>query len=342
MRALRAASFCLVTAVAACGTSVGNPKKPKDDGGTSPTPPATASYQLPLVGVELPVDADDTASGFGLRATDEFDQRADKSVFRDARKRFDRSLKQIDGFSARLNKILEREEAEGGVVRFEGKGDDAELSGRVGPLAAGGDYAYEAVICHDGRAFLQFRWSEDGTRIELVKDFAAKTAPDEDGFSLVGRVVVVKAEAVTVDFATQGQSDSELTEHGGFGITERAVATKLASGEVTIKATGDRYAQPPADGVFTSDYYLSGRIAPRTSGTGYDSEFVAYLAGRPVLCRGGFDEEAPEYCFGRPLGKARFGSAEEFDATEAELAPIGVVKAAELGPVALEAGLGCE
>lgn len=342
----RAYSCILLTGLAACGTVVGNPKKP---GSGTGTPQPAAAFVLPLVDFAVPTEDD---AALALRADDAFDQRADKSTLSDTRRRLDRSLAHIDAFSARLNKIVEKETAgDDGVLRFAGRGDDDALSGLIEPLAAG-DFAYQAVVCHQGALLMQFKWSGDGGRIELVKDFAAQTATGEDHFELKGRISVTKAAAVTVVMDTQGRADTEIADQEGFGLTERAVAARDAAGVVTIKTTGDRYQTEPEAGAFEGDYYLTGRLVPRAGTAKFDTEFVSYFKGRRVLCRQGFDEDAadlwapdlsgPRFCLGRPLGKGTFGSSAEFLETVAGLEVVGIVKAAELGAVSFEAGLGCD
>jgi hypothetical protein len=89
----------------------------------------------------------------------------------------------------------------------------------------------------------------------------------------------------------------------------------------------------------------------------FGTQFVAYyknFGGKTGPCRFGFDEDAadlwgpdllgeePRWCLGRPLLAKRFLTQAALDRTLEALEPIGIVKKAELTPVAMPEGLSCE
>src|SRR5262249_44675894 len=151
---------------------------------------------------------------------------------------------------------------------------------------------------------------------------------------------------------TQGQSDdSSLLKGGdGVGITERTKAARLASGEIRVKTTFDRYETAPSGGQYDGDSYLVGRLVPLADGR-FDTEFVGFNKIYDLYCKDGFDESVPDlwapdglgprFCLGRPLGARRFATITQFRDTAQDLQAIGLVSKTELVPVAFDPAVNC-
>lgn len=101
-------------------------------------------------------------------------------------------------------------------------------------------------------------------------------------------------------------------------------------------------------------YYLSGRMTPDkiTGDKPFVQQFVAYHQGYKLLCKNGFDEDAADlwqptvgssgFCLGRPAGKKKFDSYQQFTDTVADLEDVGIVSRKSLARVMLSPDLGCE
>lgn len=318
-----------------CGTVAGNPKKP----GNPPTPPAgQIVYQLPLLDFALPEAATEDGAEFLLQDD------GSPSLMRQWGKRLARVTKNVDAFSARLNKLIEKDAVgEGEDLSFASRGD-GKISGTVQALTGDAEFAYRATVCYDGQPFKDFRWSADGTKILVTKSLAVKTDTSDDAFALTTRFKLAKIDGrIVFDAANEG-AVLEADGEEGAGLVERAFGARSADGELTLRAAIDRYEVRPE--AFKPDVYLTGRA----KGTG-ELEFVGYAASLKVLCKTPFDETTPSwapekggprhFCFGRPKGKKRFADFDEYLAVLKRLEPIGIVKASDLGSVALPAGLAC-
>lgn len=357
-------SLAVVLLAAACGTVVGNPKKP---GGTTPPTPSAIVYELPEVDFALPEDAltsDDQGLRFTSSSQDDqigFDTGGGKGPLVYWAKRLDKLTKQVNRAVARVNEITRKVKDEtgavdqGGVLRFSGRGQGNALSGRLAALDPATGFAYEAVICHAGAPFLYLRWTEGAAKLELTQSFAPKLADEDQSLALLSRYVVTRdpAKNVALDVQTFGVfDDGSTTTVDGFGIAERARAQRDAAGVLSVTTVADRFPGEVAPAAFEGDFYLVGKLAPRAGESQrFDAGFVSYSKGAPALCRQGFDETAPDlwapdfngprFCLGRPLGAKRFSSVEEFQQTTTQLQPVGLVPKAELGTVAFPTNLNC-
>jgi len=336
-----------------CGTVAGNPKKPST--GSSPAPAGAIVYTLPGLGFTVPADA--TADESSLLLADDNIGGSERGLLVATSRRLDRIVKQIDALSDKVTKIAAAERGAGNVdevLRFKAKGAGGKLDGKLQPLAAGGSYAYEAVLCQNGTAFADFKWSEDGHRIALTRNFATKPDDGDDSFALVSQVTVTKDDGVSLDVVSQGDMpDSELPGRDGDFLAEHVRARKLASGEVQLSLVGDRAAALPTPGEYEGDSYLVSRLIPKAApASGFQTEFVGYFKGFQLFCRDGFDEAAPNlwqpgltgprFCIGRPFGGQRFTSQAQFKGTLADLQPVGLLSKTTLESVQLADDLSCD
>ena len=107
----------------------------------------------------------------------------------------------------------------------------------------------------------------------------------------------------------------------------------------------DWFTEFPADSVFEGDNYLVGRTVPNGDGKP-EAEFIGYLKQRKLLCINGFDESredlwapawtSPRWCVGRPLGRKKFDDLDDFLKTIKSLESVGINKASDLKPIALD------
>jgi hypothetical protein len=350
----RLGSLLAVAITAACGTVAGNPKKPSD--GTPP--PSVMVYQLPLIDFSLPDDAT-SDDGNELLLAQGFDQ--NKSLLTVGARRLDLATRRVNALSERVNAIVTSEREAGNTdetLTFAARGGDGKLSAKIGPAATDDDgMAYEAVICHTDKPFVWFRWSEDGKHVKLTRDFAVSDEQAEV-FSLTSALDIVVGETTVIEATHQGEAKNDaLPNPEGNGVTEHTRAERLASGDINLKATADRYAELPEDGAFSGDSYVTGRLVPTgvtlpSGKSQFDTEFVGYFKGFKLLCAAGFDESAddlwspdkvgPRFCLGRPKGAKLFESFDQFVETAQGLASVGIIPAAALRRVALPDGLACD
>lgn len=335
-----------------CGTVVGNPKQPKPDD----SPRNAIVYEIPSISFDVGDVVDDESSSLQLTGASLVEDPAggDRSLLQHWGKRVDRIIASINALSAKVTKFAEdeRSTSDEDVIKFSGRGSEGQWSGRLAPLAEGGDYAYEAVLCFNGKPFSQIQWSEDGDKVELTRDFSVKADADDDAFGLRSRITAVLGTTISLDVQNEGEWTDEVGAAAGY-FAERTRSTSTLE-EIELKAVAHR--GPARPETFTGSSYLVGRLVaagskdnPRKKNAafvGYDDRFAA------SLCRHGFDEEAadlwapdlvgPRFCLGRPLGAKRFQTRAEFLATLTDLSAIGILPQAELSPVELDPGLTCE
>lgn len=332
-----------------CGTIVGNPKKPKDPNQPAPT---GLVYALPELDFDVGDVAGDTDTASELMLVQDDPAEGDRSLLHAWGRRFAKVVMDINGLSRRVNKIVEEERAAGNDdenLVFKDKGTLHKLSGKVLPLADGGVYAYEAVICYEGKVFNHLKWSEDGGKVELTRDFAPKIADEDESYSVVSKIVATKGDsgAAKLEVLMNGQWDAMAQDgEDGKGVAEHGVVNRLASGELQVSSVVDRFAEKPADGAYEGDAYLVGRLVPGTATDAgkkhFDAEFLGYYDVLPRCASTAFDEADPKFCVGRPLGKKRFTSLAQYKATVETLKGIPVQSRKSLVGVALDASLSCE
>lgn len=334
----------LVLLVQGCGTVVGNPKKPKDE----PKNEAVA-FKVPTVDFSVPNEAkEDDVTGLSL--TEDAPSEGDKKLLTEQTGRLHRAIERINAVSNRVNLILEKKEdqVQGGRLVFKNRGEDNLVSGKIQTLAAGGEYAYEAVFCYAGRVTTHMKWNEAGDRFELTRDFGIKTASDDQTLSLVSNLKLVKTDKVAVDFASQGVLDAGEGDEDGAVYTESSHFERDAAG-FRVRSVGESRAgtELPADGTYDGDRYLVGQV------TADGVEFTGYRKALKVACKNGFDEGAgdlwkptdadrPRFCAGRPAGGKKFASVSEYYDTLERLEKVGIEPKANLRAVKLEDGLSCE
>jgi hypothetical protein len=341
-----------------CGTVVGNPRKPTDG---TPKPTAIV-YTLPELSFDVgDAGAEADPSALALRddaalVEDAPTAEGDRTVLRGWSRRLDKIVAQINALSTRVTKIAaqEREANDDDVLTFSGKGGDGRLSGRLEPLAGDATYAYRAVLCRDEAPFMELKWSADGKRVSLVRDFSAPSAADVETFALRSAIEATEDDVLKLSIRTEGEWSDDAASTAGY-LVEASEATRDASGVIELRAVSDFGTAKPDP--FDGGAYLVGRLSPVAGPAGEGSRrkmsqaFVGYDRRFSERCGAGFDEAAadlwhpdgdgPRFCLGRPAGAKRFGSVAGFHATLADLQPIGIQPKAALAPVALPAGLSC-
>lgn len=342
----------MALAATGCGTIVGNPKQPAGAGQT----PKAVVYVLPRIDLELPSEAtaEDTA---GLNLAEDVGS-ADRGLLFSWSRRFQRMVREVDSWSDRITKIA-AQEREGGnqdaVLKFKGRGKGGKLAGKLQPIQDDG-FAFQATLCLDEQVASQVSWSEDGQKIRLKRNFAARDGDADDSFGLVSEITVTKGQVLTLDLTTQGEFDDsrELPANDGNQLAESAHVERLADGEILIRSVADRSAAAQTVAGFTPDSYLVGRLVPTggSAPSAYQTEYAGYFQGFKVLCRSGFDESAedlwaptwqgPRFCVGRPLGGKSFADRAAFSATLARLRPIGVQLKSELRAVQIAQDSTCD
>jgi len=355
-RILVAAFLLCAAVVAACGTVVGNPKKPKT--GTPETPTeGILEAQLPLIDFDIDDATFAVADTVSLAADDtaplsfSLDVSSERSFFKAYGKRVNGIVREVNATAKRINALT----SEHGV-NFSGRGKKGRLSAVIGDSTSPA-FDRQAVLCASGKPFQLFRWKSAGNAVELWRDFRVDQGEGEARLSIVSRVRASKdAQGVTrVDMATLGNwidsaGDAE-TDLGG-GIGERLFASKATSGEMTLRAVTDRFAgKTPA--AFDGVAYVVGRLLPRGKGKkGFEPVYVGFSEARPLLCSGGFDEAAtdlwspagpgPRFCLGRSVGGKPFPTFDAFKVQIAALKSLDIVRSTDIEAVALPAGLKCE
>ena len=346
-----------IALVVACGTVAGNPKKPGSAG--SPTAPTAATFDLSLPTIDFEVPPEATASE-ALLLAEETVGVTDRTLLTAGTKRATKLLKDIDALSRRVNAVLRSERSAGGTttsVSFKGKGD-GRLGGRVFPLASadsgaeGGTFAYRAILCASDRPVVDFRWSADGKKLSLTRDFAHLTDGGDSAVDMRSLVTVSRGTTTVVTMTNQGTWQDGEPSGGGPILTELAELATLTGGGYSYRMVGDRGTAAPSAGMASGDAYLVAKLQPRTNGSaGYDTEFVGYFKGDGRCSNVGFDEAAadlwrpnftgPRFCMGRPYKGKAFASRAELYGTLADLQPIGVLSKSKPAPVALDAALSC-
>jgi hypothetical protein len=332
-----------------CGTIVGNPKKPPNNENDDP-----AFFRIPVIDFSIPesaIEDDPDVAGLALQA-DDLEKGGQKTILIAWAKRFDRSLKEINRLSERINKIIDSENSvvESGVLTFKGKGQ-GQIGATIHKLLGGEIYAYEALLCHGSTPVSHIRWSEDKAKIAITRDFAPVVEDFKDSSQLLTSLTLETSDSLSIDMRAFGESSGDLPDEPAKGFVEHGIVTKDADNLITIKAVSDFYSQPVPE-KFGGSSYLTGRMIPDqdTGGKPYSQEFVGYYKSYS-FCKNGFDENAenlwlptvkgPRFCIGRPAGMKRFGSFKDFVSTVKSLEPVGILKSETLAPVAIDTVLVC-
>jgi hypothetical protein len=337
----------------ACGTVAGNPKKPSD----TQQPTTGEKVALPLIGFDFSEGAlaDDTP----LQLADSAPSGGDKSVFNAYGRRLKNVIREVNATSKRFNDLLETEQKNGSTqdvntgFRFKGKGKKSNMNFAMKPIV-NAEYSYEAVLCASSKPIQLYRWSKDGQRIELWRDFAVVQGEGELVTQTVSKVKVTKgAQGETlIDVSSLGSwtdtLDPDASSSGG--LAERMKASQDTLGNVTFKASTDRFeGATPTN--FTADAYISARLAK--SGKNHDGSFVAYSAANSrLLCRSGFNETSeniwkpvlgqPRFCLGRAPQGNSIQSFSDFQQLVASFESVGIVKQTEIEAVSFPPNKKCD
>ncbi|MGK5095009.1 hypothetical protein WDW89_23740 [Deltaproteobacteria bacterium TL4] len=225
-----------------------------------------------------------------------------------------------------------------GKGSFSGKGMDMGMSGTVQELSNDPAYQYEALICENGKEFMQLKWNAEGSLVEAVRDF-----------SHISSNMMVSATNMVVKILYQQTSSATLVEvwsHGTPWVKENVVTDgdlltryvygkKTADGAIALKGVQDWYATVPA--TFTADGYLTGKI----NEDGKTGEFVGYRKFNTALCNDTFSESSPSWCLGRAIeSSTAYTSAQRNEAWE-RLKTMGVAEQSKLASVSLSTSLIC-
>ncbi len=326
-----------------CGTVVGNPKKPKEE----PKPDAIV-FKVPELELTVPSEVKDDDAALSLLA-DGVPSNGDKTPLTAWAKRVDRALERINGFSQRVNRIIDKKEddVQGGVLVFKNRGDDNLVSGKIQTLPAGGEFGYEAVLCYDGKLLTHMRWTEEGDKVELTRDFGVRTAESDDSWTFLSNVKVLKTDTVSIDLDSQGTVEEGIDGEDASSLTESSHIEKDAAGfRLRMVADSRKNAEMPADGAYDGNRYLVGQV------TAAGAEFVGYYKYMKLACKLGFDENqddlwhpeagSPRFCVGRPQGAKKFSAVSDFYDTLSRLEAVGVQPKAALHAVKFQDGLSCE
>jgi hypothetical protein len=345
-----------------CGTIVGNPKKPPNNEGET-----SEFFKLPLIEFAVPDSAtQDDADVAGLALIDaglsspqnrsfqagDLENGGQKTLLVAWSKRLDRSLKEINRLSERINKIIddERSEVVDRVLTFKQKGQ-GQLGATIQQIANADPYAYEALLCHGATPVSHVKWSKDQKKIAITRDFGPLVDGYEDSIQLLTSLVLEKTEVLSIELRAFGEAGGDLPDEPGKGFVERGVITKDEASVITVKTVSDFYNQPVPE-TFSGSSYLTGRMIPdeATGGKPFKQEFVGYYEPY-AFCKNGFDENDPDlwspdfsgprFCLGRPVGAKRFDSIKEFLSTIKNLETVGILRSETLAPVAIETSLAC-
>lgn len=342
--------------LAACGTVVGNPRQP--GGGTGSTSTATTSavvYSLPTLNFNLPAEATtvaDTALML-VDAAEDFGYH-DRGILTSWGQRVNKLTTEVDNVSTRVNTIIASERKNGNTTEplvITNKGANSNLSAHVAALAAGGDYAYEAVLCYSGQVFTDFKWSTDGSKVDLIRDFSVKADGVANTYGVKTHLTWQKADTTDLTLNTQGTwDDTILTGSSGY-LTEYSQVHRLASTELQLQ-TVEQHSGAKPTALNAADTYLVGRLQPTAAAaTTYNTEFAGYFASA-AACKNGFSEtqtdlwhptslSEPHFCIGRPSGGEEFATLQQYYDALSDLQPIGIATESELEDVDFAAGTAC-
>ncbi len=346
--AIKVCLLGLVVALIGCGTIVGNPKKPQGDG----KPTSAIVYEMPDLGILIPDDAVNEASLNLVGVGD----RADKVAVTSFSRRLKRMLRQIERVKESVNAISRSQRLEGdqeSVLKFNKKGRGGELGGIIKPLDDGGEFKFQAKLCHLGQLFAEVLWDEAGSKISLTRDFSHKADGGDDSMGLVSQIVVTKVgDALSYDLKVAGAWTGEREGDGEEGpyITERAFAKQWNDGSTSLKLVRDITTEAPSQGhVFVGDEYVVANFKPMVGDARrkFDINYFGFSPRLSSTCLASFNEEASSLFTEYPLdGGFCFGprkSDTNFLARLAELSGFGVAKARDLTGVTLtEREKGCD
>lgn len=340
----------------ACGTIVGNPKKPVDD--TSQT---NNNYEIPEIKIEMPED-DDNSESVGLRlATDEFSdlnlnrriQRRKVLLFSWV-KRVNSVVREINRISRRVNQISRQHtQNDDKQIIFSNQGEQGHLSGKIEPITSEEGLAYQAVLCHEGDVFAHLRWSTDADKIVFTKDFRPSVFNGSLRSEFMINAVFEQGQSgANLKMNSQGTWVEELIEESrGTSLLEFGSVNYNNSNTYEIKAVSHRYQDQLNSELISGDSYLTGKLVPRENSARYLSEFLAFLNGAEAC--GSFSEDEsiiwnPDslgdtgWCFGSPLGGISLRNEELLKKTYKNLQPVGYASSTSLDTVSFSQELSCQ
>jgi hypothetical protein len=332
-----------------CGTIVGNPKKPPNNESEDPS-----FFKIPVIDFTIPdsaIEDDSDIGGLALQA-DDLENGGQKTILVAWSKRFDRSLKEINRLSERINKIIDNENSlvVDGILTFKGKGQ-GQVGATIHKLTGDDIYTYEALLCHGTTPISHIRWSDDKSKVAVTRDFAPLVEDYEEPLQLLTSLTLETSDVLTIEMRAFGEASGDLPDEPAKGFIERGVMTKDADAVITVKTVSDFFNQPVPE-TFGGSSYLTGRMIPdpTTGGKPYSQEFVGYYKSYS-FCNNGFDEDSsnlwdpafrgPRFCIGRPAGMKRFRTFKDLVSTVKSLESVGILKSKTLAPVAIETSLRC-
>ena len=341
---------CLVTA---CGTIAGNPKRP-----TTPTgsPVINTVYLLPNLDFDLGEETFSPETSPLMLRNDTFLNQ--KGLFNAQGKRFQKLVQELNGTSARLNKILTESGEDDGTgrgIRVQNQGLNRQISAKIREISEDG-FGFEGVLCSKDKPLQWIRWTTDRKKIELWRDFSQVQDAESTVYSLTSRIRADTKDNgdLEIDLTSVGSwSDSDEDSQDGRGLLERTISVrKKDSHMITQRMVLDRFTGEPPQ-IPEGDTYLVSRLYPRTQGKkGYDVAFVGYSKTlQRTGCQDGFDENAPNlwtpdgtgprFCLGHARDGEKIRDFETFSRLVKSLEDVGLVRSKDLERIAMPQGLTC-
>ncbi len=315
----------------ACGTQAGNPKKPGDeivipDIKYDVPSSVVGESSLMLAHSDLNLSEDNCTSLFHCKAR--------------------RAHQIVRGINAVIKRIRDTDKIRS-AGDFRDKGPGRNISGKI-EVIEDGDFERSTTMCFKNKVFLHMKWSQDGSKIAVTRDFSAD--PLSDFIARVGKSRVEFTKTATesiLDFRTESAWDSPPGQTTDGEILNEHIISKVdAEKNVTITSVNDWYATRPT--VFEGDHYLTGKMD--AAGLG---EFVTYI--KSGLCSiNGFDEAAPDlwdptytpgdprWCYGRKVETGTLFNNSQLTAALARLEPIGILSSDTLGTVDFDVDVRCD
>jgi hypothetical protein len=322
--------------ICACGTVVGNPRRPSETGGAGdPGKPPTKITEVPTFDFEIPdevADPDSKIPSSQLQlAQVEADPdigttqtwtaiNQDTDVLRHFMRQIVTSLRGLNVATKLFNKSDELKEK----GFYKNAGLRKNQSAKIEAIADDPDYQFRLVACQDDTPFLEIKWDEKSEH--LSSTFVPRIAlskPEDERF-YTNLTIVSKG------------GDSELLSHGsgktlavdptGNGSRQANVfrVVRPDSGDLQYRAVTSWYDPSSDPQVFPPTRYVSASSTKAGEGE---------VAAWGVRCPKEFDETKPEnpgWCFARRINAKVEFTAGERQAAVDRLTAVGIEQASSL------------
>ncbi len=308
----------LPLSVHGCGSSVGNPEKPKPvDADNKPSRVA-----LPRIDLEFPPSLLDAESSLQLLQS--------KTVT-------EGTISILDGTTRRINDEIDQFTDEGGYAELGPFSRETQTGLTEGVVSEIEDkeYDYQVVFCRNEKPFFLLKWSSEQNKIYATR--SGKTQTNVEG-APVELTVEKNGLAASYLFMAEGKIDDQRFSN----------STKLTTKDGQMyqaKSVIDRYSALPVPSVFKADIYNSFTFDKAGQG-----DNLIYNRLNP-FCDGFMFEEDSEslwkagdklgFCFVGPLG----GSSLQGDSQQPVLdrmKAVGIRSSSELEEVDFPSDLSCQ